>query len=277
MTQFRSLIVLALISLTGCSALQLGDNLAYGVLNHDDVELVEAGLPNYLLTLDGFIKTWPENERLLRSGATLYSAYAGQFVDDEQRAARLHERAMDYALRSVCVSNSDYCNVRNMPMSELEAALETARSKQVPALYTLGTVWAGWVQHNRGDWGAVAELARVQAIITRVAAIEPEHEQGQAFMYLGVMDSMLPASLGGQPERAREHFERAIELSNGNNQMARVLYAKHYARLRFDRKLHDCLLTQVIDADPHAQGLTLINEIARREAAQLLSSADSYF
>src|SRR5213075_2396873 len=31
--------------------------------------------------------------------------------------------------------------------------------------------------------------------------------------YLGILDSLRPAALGGKPDEARAHFERAIELS----------------------------------------------------------------
>ena len=59
--------------------------------------------------------------------------------------------------------------------------------------------------------------------------------------------------------------------------MVKVLFARSYARLVFDRPLHDRLLTEVIDADPEAPGLTLSNTIARSQARNLLADADEYF
>ncbi len=59
--------------------------------------------------------------------------------------------------------------------------------------------------------------------------------------------------------------------------MVRVLYAKHYARLVFDKDLHDRLLNEVIAADPHAPGLTLINVLAQEQAHELLESGKDYF
>jgi len=59
--------------------------------------------------------------------------------------------------------------------------------------------------------------------------------------------------------------------------MAKVLYARHYARLVFDRPLHDRLLGEVMQADPYAPGLTLSNTLAQEEAQKLLGDADEYF
>ena len=94
---------------------------------------------------------------------------------------------------------------------------------------------------------------------------------------MAVMESLLPPTLGGKPELAKKHFDRAIELSNGENLMAKVLYAEKYARLLFDRELHDELLQQVIDADTGAQDQILVNTLARQKAAELLLDGDDYF
>ena len=59
--------------------------------------------------------------------------------------------------------------------------------------------------------------------------------------------------------------------------MAKVLYAEKYARLVFNRELHDTLLSEVTDADPYGEALTLINLVAQDQAAALLESADEYF
>ena len=81
----------------------------------------------------------------------------------------------------------------------------------------------------------------------------------------------------GDPEAARVHFERAIEISGGRDLSMKVEYARGYARLLYERELHDRLLTEVVEADPNAPRLTLTNTIAQRDARLLLDSADDYF
>ena len=53
--------------------------------------------------------------------------------------------------------------------------------------------------------------------------------------------------------------------------------AERYARMKFDRPLHDRLLNEVLAADPQAKDYTLSNTLAQRQAHKLLNSADEYF
>ncbi|GAA5110286.1 hypothetical protein GCM10023339_11020 [Alloalcanivorax gelatiniphagus] len=271
-----AMIGLALI-LQGCGLARVGDSLGKGVRQNGDLATVEAGLPSYLLMIDGLIVNWPERESLLLTGADLYGAYAGLFVDDPARAARLNDKALGYALRAACVHQRQYCQARKMDVPAFEALLADADQDDVPVLFTLGSAWAGYIQTHSDDWNAVAELSRVRLLMERVVALDEGYQYGQAYMYLGVLNSLLPASLGGQPDAARADFLRAIELSDGDNLLARVLYARHYARLVFDRQLHDTQLRAVLDADVDVADLTLQNAYAKREARRLLDSADEYF
>jgi hypothetical protein len=59
--------------------------------------------------------------------------------------------------------------------------------------------------------------------------------------------------------------------------MSKVLYAEMYARLVFDRRLHDRLLKEALGADASAPGFTLMNVVAKKQAKQLLVTGDDYF
>jgi hypothetical protein len=91
------------------------------------------------------------------------------------------------------------------------------------------------------------------------------------------MLTLRPPALGGEPERAREFFEKAIAESGGNDLSAKVEFAKGYAKLLYERDLHDRLLNEVLQADPNQDGFVLSNVIAQEEAAALLAEADDYF
>ena len=144
-------------------------------------------------------------------------------------------------------------------------------------LYRFGTTWAAWIQANADDFAAIAELGRVKSLMARVVELDEAYDYGGAHLYLGVFETLLPPGLGGRPEIGRTHFERAIELSDGQHLLTKVMFAEQYARLVFDRELHDHLLNDVIETDPAVPGLTLMNVIARQQAADLLESADAYF
>jgi hypothetical protein len=100
---------------------------------------------------------------------------------------------------------------------------------------------------------------------------------GDAYLYMAVMESFLPPAMGGKPELAKKNFEQAIEISDGSNLMAKLLFAEKYARLVFDKQLHDQLLEEVINANVEINDSTLINSIAQHKARLLLSQSDEYF
>lgn len=276
-TLWITALLLAASLLQACAVARLDDSLPRGIMNNDDLQLVEQGLPAYLLMVDGFIVNWPESEGLLRSGANLYSSYAGLFVEDDKRARKLTDQALDYSLRAACVEHDELCDLRSLSVPELEKVLADMDADDVPILYNLGTTWAGYIQVRSSDWNAIGSLGRVNVLLEHSVALDEDYKQGQGHMYIGVMNSFLPKSMGGRPDKAKKHFEKAIALSDGDNLLAKVLYAEHYARLAFDRELHDRLLNEVLEADPHRDGLTLQNVYAQEEARTLLNESDDYF
>lgn len=281
----RLLLIASLaVAVSGCASIvnraseRFADNLGRGILNQDDPATVAEGLPAYLLLLDGLLEGDPDNAGTLRAAARLYGAYAGNFIDEPERAARLSGRAFDYASRATCIDHEVLCAVLRAPFDEFETAVGAIDdSQRAPELYALGSAWAGFIQTHSDDYAAIAAIPRVSLLLERTVALDPDLDSGMPHVYLGVLNSLRPAAVGGQPERGRAAFERAIELSQGKNLMARTLMARHYARLVFDQELHDAQLKRVLEADPNSPGLTLMNTLAQQQARQLLEDSKDYF
>jgi hypothetical protein len=267
----------------GCSAIissttsNMADGLARAVAEQNDPETVRQGAPAYLLLIDGLIADDSGSGELLLTGAELYSTYAGAFVEDPERAKRLSLKARDYAWRGLCAKVRRTCDIWKAPYDRFAEVVATLGEDDVPALFTVAAAWTSWIQAHRDDWGAIADKARVDAMIQRVVALDPDYQDGMPFVYLGVLATLMPEALGGRPEEGRRDFERAIELSGGKALMAKVMYARHYARLTFDRDLHDRLCREVIEAEAEVPGLTLANTLAQEQARQLLSESEAYF
>ena len=253
------------------------EGLTSAVLDHNDPETVRQGAPAYLLMVDAMIAGDPDNTGLLIAGAQLYSSYTSGFVSDRERASRLAERGRSYGWRGLCEVEPATCDSWQLPFDEFQRIIDGVQPRHVPALFAAGVSWATWVQVNRADWLAVADKARVEAIMLRVTALDEDYRDGAAYTYLGVLNSIIPAALGGKPEQGRKNFERAIELAQGRDLMTKVLLAKEYARMVFDRELHDRLLSEVIEADPNVPGLVLLNSMAQAQARVLLAESDAYF
>jgi hypothetical protein len=242
--------------LAGCAAIagRAGDRLASqlgnAVVNSDDPATVRDGLPAYLLLIDGLIADGkpdsPAKAGLLLAAAELNGAYAGNFTgDDEARARRLADKALAYARRGICVTDQAICDALDGDIPAFEAAVAKAPADEVKALYGLAAAWAGVLQANSGDWGRIAELPKVQALLDRVVELDPGHAGGMAQV--------------------------------DHNLMAKALMAEFYARLVFDQDLHDRLLGEVLAADPSAPGYTLMNVLAQERARKLLESGKDYF
>lgn len=277
-------VILSSLVLTGCSSMlasakqKMASNLSNSIINNDDLETVKTGAPAYLLLIDSFIEgNDSDDPALLEAAASLYSAYAGVFVEDNARARRLTQKALDYALRASCLRMKTSCGLKDTKFEQFSTIIQKFELDQAQTLYTLGSAWAGWIQSRSGDWNAAAEIARVSLIMQRVVALNEKIQSGQAHLYLGILETLLPPALGGKPEKGKVHFERAIELAEGKNLMAKVLYAKQYARLLFKQELHDRLLKEVLAAEPRIPGFTLMNMLAQKQARELLESGKEYF
>lgn len=275
--------VLLLFSLAGCAALMqsaasdLASDLSAAVLNSDDPQLVSDGAPAYLLLMDGFVRKDARSPDLLLSAANLNAFYARVFLADEKRTDAMTQKALAYAQKGACLANPALCGIRKAPYRDIEAALAKTKKADVPALFSMGIAWAGYIQAHSTDMAAIADLASVEALFTRVVALDETYTDGSAHLYLGILATLAPPALGGRPEVGKEHFLRAIALSKGKNLSVKVAYARQYARVLFDRELHDRLLNEVLSADPRAEGYTLFNVIAQKEAAALLADANDYF
>ncbi len=281
---FRLLPILFLLSFSsGCAVVVnnaangVADALSNGVLNHDDPETVRAAMPAYMIMIDGLIADNPESSTLLSAASTLYSSYGAVFADNDIRASRLSTRARAYALRAMCVEYEPSCGWREMIYDDFVASLEGVSEKQAEFLYTYGLATLVYLRAHSDDWNALAELPQVEALFTRYLDLAGDNVTAATHTYMGILLTLRPPALGGKPEEARAHFERAIELTEGRDLSAKVEYARGYAMLLYERELHDRLLIEVIQADPYADGLTLSNILAKEDAAAMLAAADDYF
>jgi hypothetical protein len=277
-----TLLLLAL-SVQGCASLvgsvtqNFASDLGAAILNSDDPHMVRDGAPAYLILIDSLLAGNPQNASLLEQSAELHSAYAGAFVAEPERAKKLHLKAKTQVLQAACLTLKEGCDLDQRSYAEFAAWVGTQERADLPLLYNVASIWAGWIQANSDDFMAIAELGRVKALMQRVVELDDGYANGNAHLYMGVFETLVPPGMGGRPEIGRQHFEQALDISAGRNLMVKVMYADQYARLVFERKLHDQLLQDVMAAEVEAPGLTLMNTVAKERAQRLLETADDYF
>lgn len=271
-------------AIAGCGSLmsrateRVAIDLRTAIINHNDPQTVRDGAPAWLLMTDALAAGDPDNPVLQAQAAQLYAAYAGGFTaGDPDRARRLSTRARDYGRAALCVHRDDACDLFGMLFEEFESRVDGFGEADVAPMYAAAVGELVYIQAHADDWNAIADLPRAQALLERVVAVRPGYEQGTAQAYLGVLHSLRPPALGGDPEVGRAYFEAALAHSGGRDLMTKVLYAEHYARVTYDRDLHDRLLAEVVAADTAAEGFTLSNVMAQRRARDLMANSSDYF
>jgi hypothetical protein len=278
---------LAIISIfllnSGCASLMssaasgFADNLSAAVLNQNDPETVRDGAPAYLLLLDSFLEGSPDDPDLNAAAANLYATYGAVFAEDPDRARRLTERARRYSSKAMCVKYKPSCDWLGLPFDEYSQTLDGLGEKHADFVYAHGIASLTYIRAHSDDYVALAELPHMEALLTRYLEISDGEADGSVYTFLGILATLRPPALGGEMEKGRAYFERAIEISDGRDLSAKVEFARGYARTLYERELHDTLLQEVMAADAEVPGFTLTNVLAQRDAADLLASADDYF
>lgn len=266
-----------------CSAIisgftnSIAEDLSAAVLGSPDFGVVEEGLPAYLLLVDALVEGNPNDASLLNTAAMLNGSYASGFVEDESRRQYFATKGRQLALRASCQHKDAFCDVLDMSFIDFKKIVSEASIRDIDYLYNLASNWSGWIQAHSADYSAIAELPRAKYLMEHVIQLDSTYARGSPYIYMGVFATFLPAALGGEPEVGRENFERAIEISDGENLYAKSMMAEMYARAIFDRELHDRLVNEVLESDPAAGDLTLQNVVAQKLALQLKESADDFF
>ena len=203
--------------LVGCASIMssvtgdLADGISEAVANSADLETVRDGAPAYLILLDGLIAQDPNNAGLLMSAAALNTVYAGAFVAEPEREVLMTDKAFDYAQRGACLKIKDSCVARTQPFDEFTAWVADLDDRDVDIAYQLGRAWGFWILAHVDDFGAIAELGRPKALMSRVVQLDEGHAGGGAYLALGLMESFLPAAVGWRKYRSDYRADRPAQ------------------------------------------------------------------
>jgi len=119
----------------------------------------------------------------------------------------------------------------------------------------------------------VADLPTARALLDRALELDEAYEHGtlhNAFITL--------ESVGGSHETAREHFNRAVELSEGQDAVPYVSLATSVAVGEENREEFQELLEAALAIDPDERpSIRLLNLVAQRRARSLLEHIDDLF
>ena len=265
-------------TMTVAATASLLEDVAKASSKQSDLMLIRRGMPSYLMLIDGMVEALPDNKRLLISAAQLYASYASAFIQDEDKvyATVLYAKARAYALRAL--EQNGFKNAATRPFDDFENGLYGLGQKDVPYIFWAASCWGSWISLNQGSMEAMAELPRVELLMKRVLELDEGFYYGGAHIFMGVLEASKPRVAGGDLDRARDHFLKAIELGDGKFLMARIYYADYYARKAFDRELFISILEKILEIPANIPPeLTLLNSVAHTKAQEMLNQVDEYF
>lgn len=295
----RTLVLIALLVLPACSVRKLavnslGDALASGTSSYsrdDDPELIKQAIPFGLKTIEGLLQESPHHRGLLLAAASGFTQYSYAFVQCEAdyiesadlqqatamrvRAAKLYRRAMDYGFQGLETSQPEF---RSELQKAPEAAVAKLQKKDVPLLYWTAAAWAARISLNKEDPELSADLPVTEVMMRRAMELDEGFAGGAIHDFYIAYEGSRPASAGGSSDRARQHMDRALQISQGKRVGPLVSYAESVLVGAQKRTEFEKMLQQALAFDPDsAPSDRLPNLIAQKRARWLLSQIDSLF
>lgn len=291
-------LVLGCLMLSGCSIRglavnALADSLAESgdvFASDEDPELIRDAVPFALKTTESLLAEKPDHPGLLLSACSGFTQYAYAFVaidaerleaTDYEAALRGYDRALALYLRA-----RDYClralegrspGVRRRLETTPSEALGDFGRDDVPLLYWSAASWGSAISLALDRPEITIDLPAVEALAGRALELDEAWERGRVHELMMSL-AALPEAMGGSRDRARRHFERAVELSDGRSAGTFVGFAESVAVPAQDRAEFERLLERALAIDPDAvPSMRLANVIAQRRAEWLLTRVDELF
>jgi predicted anti-sigma-YlaC factor YlaD len=256
----------------------------------EDPELVRAALPFALESLEALLLEQPENRDLLVSASAGFALYGYAFVELEaerlegrdytaaeqlrERALRLYLRARDHALRGLELGHPGIgARLRRDPAG---AAAELGPGELHLAYWT-GATWGLAISLGKNRPELLADVEVVRALLVRTLELDEGYQEGAAHEAMIALEG-LPRAMGGSPERARQHYARALELSGGRRASTHLALAENVSIPAQDRAEFETLLDKALAVDRDAvPAARLANILAQERALRLRNSIDELF
>ncbi len=258
----------------------------------DDMDLAESSGLIMLKMMEAFAHDNPSNKTYKILLARSYANYAfgflewnmlryrglkeEKFVKNEARAKRFYQRGKEYGLE-VLNTHGSFRNSLNKDLDTFKKALKGMGRSDIPALFWTAFNWGSLINLNKDSPMAIAEFPKVEAIMDRVLTIDEDFFYAGPLLFFAVSFGSRPAMFGGNPQKSKDFFERAISAYKDKFLMAKVLYAQIYAVQNQDKALYQEQLNAVMATEASIlPEQRLANEMAKLRAKFLLENMSQF-
>jgi predicted anti-sigma-YlaC factor YlaD len=293
------LIAMLSVVISGCSIKKIainniGDALAGSGTTYasdNDPELIKEALPFSLKLIESILAESPRHRGLLLAASSGFTQYAYAFVKEEAdemeqqdferanamwlRARNLFLRARDYGLRSLETRHPNFtAALNNDPLQ----AVRKAGREDVPLLYWTAASWGLAITLSKNEPDLIVDQPTVEALIDRALELDETFDMGAIHSFLITYEPVRQGGEGDPLERARKHFNRAMELSGGFQAGPLVSMAESVCVAEQNRQEFESLLRKALKVDVNKKiEYRLYNLIMQRRARWLLSRVDELF
>lgn len=298
---FFLLIVLLVFILTGCSINKLAVNMVADMLageestvftGDEDPELIGEALPFALKLYESLLEADPGNPRLLLATGKAFCLYSFAYVQtpaeilpyeeykkQEQmlgRAKKLYLRARDYLFQAIHLENPGF--MKAFKEDEPENAFALVKEKDLPYIYWTGAAWMGAVTTDPFDMSLMVDLPKAAGFILKVIELDDAYDNGGPHELLISYYGSMPEGMGGSEEKARFHFQKAVEYSENQKAGPYLSLASSVCISRQNLDEFKKLLDTVLEIDTNEPSeYRLLNILAQEKAAWYYEHIEDFF
>jgi hypothetical protein len=210
-------------------------------------ELFRNGVPANLMLMEGLLSEAPENEEILATLTKGYAGYAfavnesdmlneewGELKSENGKSQALmnYTRSMNYGLRYLKLHKIELADLvakMNEPQGIahlLDKRLSSDKQDLNLVIFTAQSL-AALINLQKDNISLVAQLPIARAMFDWVCMKEPQINYGMCDVFYGAYEAGRPKMLGGNPEKGKEIFLRAIE-NHPHNWLIRTSYMQFY-------------------------------------------------
>lgn len=255
-------------------------------LSDDDPELIAAALPFTLKTIETLLESEPNHRGLLLSATTAFTLYTYGFVEPKAkeeedferaeatrlRAVNLYRRAFQYGFRGLEVNHPGFAEaVRREP----KTAVATLKKDDVPLAVWTAAALGSAIGISKDDPEMTADIMVVGTLLERALELDEGFEEGTIHELLVIYEAQ---RVGGSIEKAREHYRRAEELSQGHRCSTWLTWAENISIAEQNRQEFENIMERILAFDVSSSPANrLLNILTQRRARSLQERIDELF
>ena len=236
-----------------------------------NTKLARQALPANLKLMEVLLETTPKNIPLLRNLAQGYCGYSFMFEEDEDEksASGIYLKGMDFAFRALETKHL-------VDDGKINAAL--IKAKDVPEVFWYVFCKTSWINLNRDNPDAIAELPSIVPLAKKIEEFNPSYYYNGIYSVLGAYNIIRPRMFGGNPEKSQEYFTKALQDDGGLFLLNKLIFAKLYAITMMEEELFDKLIEEILNApENNLPDTNLANETAKEKALRLKEKRNELF